>query len=207
MSVTGLSSDQLVIGTANGVGIYVADSLTTPAPTDTATDWGTGWVPLGYASDDGPTISSSTDTTDITAWQALGSLRSVITGRTITVQFQLMQWSAVNVALYWDIDTPTFDNTTGAYSFSVRSDQAGRRRQIGVDVKDGANIVRIIFPRVQLNAAGDLQFQRSAAAVLDVTFAALETDGVLLKQVGILPPVAAPISAPLTAPVSASSGD
>ncbi|MBO0713512.1 MAG: hypothetical protein J2P59_02060 [Acidimicrobiales bacterium] len=181
MSDTGLNSDQLVIGTANNPGAWMSQSLDTAAPTTIDGAWGTGWVSLGYLSEDGPTISQSTDTEDINAWQALGVLRSIITNRTATVQMQLMEWTPENLAAYWDIDTPV-PGTNGLLTFSVRSDEAGRRRQLGIDVRDGDNLVRLIFPRVQLNAAGDLQFQRSSAAMLDCTFAALETDGVLLHQ-------------------------
>lgn len=178
---SGLNSDQLVIGTANNPGAWMADSLTTAAPTTIDGAWPAGWVSLGYLSEDGPTISQSTDTTDINAWQALGVLRSVITSRTVTVQMQMMEWTPDNLAAYWDVDTPVA-GAGGLLTFSVRSDEAGRRRQLGIDVRDGDNLVRLIFPRVQLNSAGDLQFQRSAAAVLDCTFSALETDGVLLNQ-------------------------
>jgi hypothetical protein len=55
-------------------------------------------------------------------------------------------------------------------------------RQLGLDIKDGGNLARIIFPRVQLADKGDLQFQRSAAAPFDITFAALETGGALAKK-------------------------
>ena len=182
---SGLDSDQLLIGTANGPGIYLADAGT-DGPTDTEADWPSGWRSLGYATEDGVTLTPSTDTEDITAWQALGSLRSIITGRTVTCAFQLMQWSAQNLALYWDIEQPTI-NADGSFAFDVRSDQAGTRHAIGIDVRDGENRVRYILPRVQLSDAGDMQFQRSAAALLDVTFSVLETDLRLLRVVGLIP--------------------
>lgn len=200
MSDPGLNSDRLLLGTANGPGLWLAPINTAP-PTDVTTPWPAGWVSLGYASEDGPTVSSSTDSTDIRGWQSLGVLRSVITGRTVTVQFQLLEWSAQNLALYWDIDVPTIA-ADGSFQFDVRSDQAGQRHSMGVDVKDGENQVRLIFPRVQLNAAGDMQFQRGALAVLDVTFSALETNGMLLQVIGTVPSAgssAAAASAPVTA--------
>jgi hypothetical protein len=182
---TGLDSDQLVVGTANGPGIWLADAQTT-GPADADVDWPAGWTSLGYATTDGVTLANSTDTEDINAWQALGALRTLITGRTVTCAFQLMQWNATNLALYWDVDTPTI-GADGTFSFSVRSDQAGRRHAIGVDVRDGDNVVRYVLPRVQLSAAGDMQFQRSAAALLDVTFTVLETDLVLVQVMGHIP--------------------
>lgn len=198
-----LNSDSILLGTANGPGLWLAPVDTAP-PTDASTDWSTlpGWTSLGYASEDGPTVSSSTDSTDIRGWQSLGVLRSVITGRTITVQFQLLEWNAQNLSLYWDIDEPTIA-ADGSFKFDVRSDQAGQRHQLGVDIKDGENLVRLLFHRVQLNAAGDMQFQRGALAVLDVTFSALETNGVLLSVIGEIPSASPPASGGASAPASA----
>ena len=200
-TIAGLDSDQLLLGTAHGPGLWIAEADTAP-PASITDEWGTGWTSLGYASEDGPTISSSTDSTDIRGWQSLGVLRSVITGRTVTVQFQLLQWNDVNLALYWDIDVPTLA-PDGSFKFSVRSDQAGRRHTLGLDVEDGDNQVRLLFPRVQLNAAGDMQFQRGALAVLDVTFAALETGGKLLDVIGMVPSAGAGTFAAAAAPAPA----
>jgi hypothetical protein len=183
----GLDAEQLLVGTALGPGLWIAPYPTVPPGNDE--DFGGQWVSLGYASEDGPTVSSSTDTTDMRAWQSLAPLRSVITGRTVTIGFQLLQWNAVNLGLYWDVDTPVIA-ADGTFRFDVRSDQAGARHTIGLDVEDGPNRIRMIFPRVQLNATGDMQFQRGSLAVLDVTFAALETEGTLLTVLGRIPSAA-----------------
>jgi hypothetical protein len=200
-TVPGLDSDQLVVGIARGPGIWVAP-IGTEMPADIDEDFGEGWDSLGYASEDGPTVATSTDSEDIRGWQALGVLRSLITGRTVTIQFQLMQWNARNLGLYWDIDAPTIE-ADGSFAFPVRSDQAGQRHQIGIDVKDGDNEIRLVFPRTQLNAAGDMQFQRSAAALMDVTFAALEDAGRLVEVMGRVPSINAE---PFSAAIPAASG-
>lgn len=184
-TTTALDSDQLVVGTAHGPGIYLADTGATP-PADADAAWPAAWNSMGYATEDGVTLANSTDTEDINAWQALGALRTLITGRTVTVAMQLMQWNSQNLALYWDVDQPTIQ-ADGTFKFDVRSDQAGRRHAIGVDVRDGDNVVRYVLPRVQLSDAGDMQFQRSAAALLDLTFTVLETDLVLVQVIGRIP--------------------
>src|SRR5215467_1190909 len=193
-----LDSNAIMLGLANGPGLWLSPVGTAP-PTDLQTAFPAPWVSLGYASEDGPTVSSSTDSTDIRGWQSLGVLRSVITGRSVTVQFQLLEWNATNLGLYWDIDSPTIA-ADGSFEFDVRSDQAGQKHQLAVDIKDGANAARLIFPTVTLNAAGDMQFQRGALAVLDVTFSALETNGILLTVMGEVPSAggAVTLSAPAT---------
>jgi hypothetical protein len=183
-----LDAEELLVGTALGPGIWIAP-YPTQGPNDIHEAWGPSWSSLGYASEDGPTVASSTGSTDMRAWQSIGVLRSVITDRTVTVHFNLLQWNAQNLGLYWDIESPTVA-ADGTFKFDVRSDQGAQRHTIGVDVKDGPNQVRMIFPRVQLNATGDMQFQRGALAMLDMTFAALETDGVLLQVIGSIPAAA-----------------
>lgn len=202
MSDVGLSNDQLLIGTANRAGIYLAE-IGTPPPATLTAEFANPWVSLGYASEDGPTISTSTDSEDIRGWQSVSVLRTLITGRTVTVQFALMQWNALNMSLYWDID-PVTPEADGSFNYSVRGDQAGRRHSLGVDLKDGDNLLRLVFPRVQLNAAGDMQFQRGAAAMLDVTFSCLESEGRYVDVSGKIasPNGATPVS--LSAPVASA---
>lgn len=203
MSTTGLVPDELLIGTARGPGIYIAP-VGTAAPATLSAAWASPWRALGYATEDGPTVANSTDTEDIMAWQSRSPLRTVITGRTVTVQMQLMQWNGDNLAVYWDVTAPTVSD--GVYTFDVRSDQSGRRHSIGVDVQDGDNQLRIVFPRVQLSAAGDMQFQRGAAALLDVTFSALETDGRLATVMGSFTTATLEAPAPAEAPAPTTGG-
>lgn len=172
-----LNTDELLVGTAREVGLYVG-ALTAVDPANLEAPFATGWTGLGYASEDGASLSNSTDTTDLMSWQSTSPLRTIITGRTVTLQFQLMQITPLNIALYWDIETPTATN--GVFDFSVKSSEAGQRRKLAVDVQDGDNQKRYIFPRVQLTAAGDMSFSRGSATLLDVTFTALEHQGELV---------------------------
>jgi hypothetical protein len=178
-----LDPDEVQIGTANGPGIYLAP-VGTALPADTETDFATPWAILGYLSDDGPTVGQNTDSNDITPWQSVVPLRTVITSRAITLQFVLWQINAQTVALYFDADPETPD-ADGSFSMDVRSDSPQHLYAVAIDSRDGDRVLRLGFPRSSLSAAGDMQIQRGAAVPLDVTLSALDNAGVLATvQVG-----------------------
>lgn len=178
---SGLDADELLVGTANADGLYLAE-LGVAAPASAVAVWGSGWTPLGYATEDGVSIANGVDSTDINAWQSTAPLRSIITAQTLTVQFQLMQWNPLNLSLYWGVEPP--EVTGGAYHIEVNSASGARRRyQLGVDIRDGENRVRYIFPRCELTDVGDQSFTRGDAALLDMTFAALAAEGGTLLDI------------------------
>jgi hypothetical protein len=196
-----LDPDEVMVGTSNGPGIYATRTPSTPIPpigdiTDPAADWD-GWDPLGYLSDDGPTVGQSTDSTDITPWQSVVPIRSVITARGVTLQFVMWQLSAVTLAMYFDVDLPEADQD-GALDFDVRSDSPQHLYSVGIDARDGTRVFRLGFYRASLSAAGDMQIQRGAAIPLDVTLSALD-DGGRLANIKISGGAGAePISADLS---------
>ena len=172
-----LNPTEVQVGTANGPGIYLAPAGTEP-PDDTEDDWEDPWRILGYLSDDGPTVGSSTDSEDITPWQSVVPLRSVITGRQVTLQFVLWQLNALTLALYFDAPEPA-TATDGSIDMELRTDAPQRIHAIGIDSADAERTFRIAFSRASLSAAGDMQLTRGAAVPLDVTLSALDDGGIL----------------------------
>jgi hypothetical protein len=181
---TTINPSEVQVGTANGPGIYIAPAGTEP-PDDTGEDWESPWRILGYLSDDGPTVGSSTDSEDITPWQSVVPIRSVITGRSVTLQFVLWQLNAVTLGLYFDAEEPT-PGTDGSIDMELRSDAPQRLHAIGIDSADAERVFRISFGRASLTAAGDMQLTRGAAVPLDCTLSALD-DGGLLGRVQLGP--------------------
>jgi hypothetical protein len=167
---------EVQVGTANGPGIYVAPVGTAP-PTDTITAWAAPWQILGYASDDGPTIGQSTDVNELIPWQSAVPLRTVVTKRAVTVHFILWQINEQTLAMYFDQPVPVA--TAGAFSMDVLSAGAQQLYAIGIDTADGANCMRVIFPRASLSDAGDMQIKRGEAVPLDCKLSALDSGGVL----------------------------
>jgi hypothetical protein len=168
---------EVQVGTSNGPGLYVAPVGSTP-PADTSSAWADPWAILGYISDDGPTVGSSTTTQDIKPWQSRSPIRTVITERTMTVKFILWQLNPQTLAMYFDTDVPTAA-ADGSFATSVRTDTDQHLYMIGVDTADGGRAMRVIFHRASLSDAADMQIQSGAAVPLEVTLTALDDAGVL----------------------------
>ena len=92
-----IDADEVQVGAPNGPGIYIAEVGTDP-PDDTTADWGADWRILGYASEDGPTIGQATTSETLTPWQSVAPIRTVITGREMTVQFVMIQLNALTLS-------------------------------------------------------------------------------------------------------------
>jgi hypothetical protein len=170
-----LDPDEVQVGTARGPGIYLAPAGTEP-PDNTWDDWLAPWAILGYLSDDGPTVGQSVDQEDITPWQSVVPIRSVITGRSITLQFVLWQLNGDTIALYFDAD-PEDEDSDGLLTMKLRSDTPQHLYAVGIDSRDATRCLRLAFGRASLSDAGDMQITRGAAVPLDCTLSALDDSG------------------------------
>ncbi len=174
-----LNPSEVQVGTSNGPGIWVAP-VGTPFPADTWSPWVAPWKVLGYLSDDGPTVGQSTDSTDITPWQSAVPLRSVITGKSITLQFILWQLNELTLGMYFDVDPPAV-SADGAIDMTIRSDEPQHLYAVGIDSRDAERVLRLGFFRASLSDAGDMEITRGAAVPLDCTLSALDDGGRLAK--------------------------
>jgi hypothetical protein len=176
---------EVQIGTPNGPGLYVAPPGT-EMPANTWDDWEDPWRIFGYLSEDGPTVGQSTDSTDITPWQSVVPIRSIITARSVTLQFVMWQLNEHTLALYFDTDV-TNPDSDGLLDMEVRSDSPQHLYAVGIDAADAERVLRIGFSRASLTDAGDMQIERGSAVPLDVTLSALDDSG-LLAHILLGPP-------------------
>jgi hypothetical protein len=172
-----LNPDEVQVGTPNGPGLYLAPEGTA-APADTSSPWPSPWEILGYLSDAGPVIGSTTNTTSLTPWQSVAPLRTVITGRELTMQFVLWQLNALTLALYFDADVPTAA-ADGSLKMEVRTDTPQHLYAVGIDSEDTERVLRVAFHRASLSTAANIAITRGAVVPLDVTLSALDDTGVL----------------------------
>jgi hypothetical protein len=168
---------EVQVGTANGPGLYIAPEKTA-GPADTTSPWPAAWSILGYLSDAGPTVASATTTNSLTPWQSISPIKTVITGRDLTLQFVMWQLNELTLGVYFDADPPT-PAADGSLSMEVRTDTPQHLYSLGIDSADGDRAFRMIFHRANLSAAGNIQLQRGQAVPLDVTLSALDDAGVL----------------------------
>lgn len=176
-----LNPDNVLVGTANGPGIYLAP-VGTAFPTDVKTAPAAAWVALGYASEDGVKIGQSTTSESIKSWQSKTPVRTTVTEREFTLDFTLLEFSKANMALYFGAK---FDATGDqqSFSFDVRSDAPSYTYALLIDQKDGDQVTRLCVPRVSLTDAGDLEIMQGGAMGLPLTFAAQDDSGVLMKVI------------------------
>jgi hypothetical protein len=181
----GLDPEEVILGVANGPGIYAAKAgtklptapATPPGGSNVSVDFADPWRLIGYLSDDGPTVGTSVTSEDITPWQSITPIRSVRTEFGITMQF--VMWQAANVdnlAMYFDQE-PATPATSGEFRMEMRTDEPTHEYAIAINARDGDTIFRIGFDRATLTDNGDMQIQRSAPIPLDVTLSALDTNG------------------------------
>jgi hypothetical protein len=170
---------EVMVGTANGPGIWIAPERT-PAPADLTAPFEAPWVNLGYAADDGVTLGGATTSESFTPWQSKTPIRTIVTERTQTVQFIMWQLNETTLGLYFDADVPPA--AAGIIEFEVRSDAPSHTYAVCVDLLDGESQFRHYFPRANLETAGDMALTKGALVPLDVTLSALDDNGVLSKK-------------------------
>ena len=175
-----LDASEILLGLNNGPGLYIAPPGTA-GPTDLETAWGAEWLAVGYISDDGVTLGASTESDDLTPWQSTSPVRTIITGKSLTLQFAAWQTTPLMLGVFFDVEPPT--EALGVSTFDIRSDGGGILYAVGLDVKDGDNAFRVVFPRAQLSDNGDVTISRGSAIPWDVTLSALDDNGVLAHMI------------------------
>lgn len=171
-----LDSGNVVIGTANATGILIAP-VGTAAPTTVDEAWGAGWNTLGYLSEDGIELAKEVEANQIKAWQSKAPIRTVITGKSLSLDFTMIELTPLSMAMYFGEDTPA--GTDDEFTLQVLADSVAPEYAIGIDTKDGDVVVRYIFGRSTLSANGPITLEAANAQGMPVTLDALDDDGVL----------------------------
>jgi hypothetical protein len=172
-----IDNDEIVVG-ANG-SIYVANVGATE-PTDILSGWAAAWTNLGYATEDGVTITDGKTITDKMAWQSFHPVRKLVTGRMFTVSFTLIQWNLGSVVLAFgggSVSTPS----AGVYKYTPPTPENIDERALGIEWTDGAPSVhktyRLIVPRCIVSENVETVVSRTDSANLPITVAAVGEAG------------------------------
>lgn len=161
---------------------FVAD-LGTTLPTDLAAP-GTGFVDLGYMSEDGLTESRTEDRAEFTPWQETTPIRTEITGATKTFSITCWETNAAVVSLYYQTPTTDMTETTGVVSFDEQGRPAPDPRVFIFDVFDGDRQRRFICPRAEVTARGDIQYAAGNIVGYPLTISAYPgSDGVSIRRI------------------------
>lgn len=157
--------------------VYVAEVGTT-APVDVTTPFAAGWRELGYLDEDGVSITPSLDIEEIMAWQSMLAVKRTPTGMDLELQFNLIQVNQATSSLFF------FGNdwsaAAGLATMSMSSNPTLDERALAVEWNDDdGNTNRLIVPRGLVTDREELVLNRSEAVAFGVTFAALDSDGVV----------------------------
>lgn len=164
------------ITVANDGEVYVGDVGST-LPDDFST-LDPAFAGLGYATEDGVTLTVSPDVTEFRVWQSRQVVRRELNSQDLQAAFGLVQWNEDTVALAFGGGDITED-TPGVfrYDFPLPGDPLDERALI-VDAQDGSKRIRVVIPRGNVVDPVETQFQRSEMALLPITFRALQpSDG------------------------------
>lgn len=126
----------------------------TATPPATAAAATTGYIGLGYVSEDGVERTAKRSVEDITAWQNSATVRSVITDSKTVYKFTLIETNKDSVEFAFGT-TVSQTATEGTYSADPAA--TGGRKQHILDVIDGANLRRETFEG-ELTSLGAIKF-------------------------------------------------
>ena len=174
-----LTAAEVRVGTPGPTGGLWVAPAGTALPIDTKTAFTTPWLPLGYVSDAGATVGQNTTKQDITPWQSIAPVRSVITLREMTLHMILWQVNAQSLAIYFDADQPVPSPTDGSFTMPVQADKGGHIYAFAVKSVDGNNVLIIGMTRASLTDAGDMALTRASAVPMECTLTAQVDNNVL----------------------------
>lgn len=161
-----------IVVAANGQ-VYVAPVGTTLPTTPTGT-LNTAFVGLGYCTDDGVSLKVSQEISEINSWQSRQAVRRDLQAQEIQASFGLQQWNEDTVPLAFGGGAITALGGGGyRYDFPEEGDGLDEYAMV-IDAVDGSIHQRFVFARGNAVEAVETNFKRGEAAILPITFKALE---------------------------------
>lgn len=167
-------ADELVVA-GNGQAWFAPTSATLPDLGDDPTaGLDAAFIPAGYITEDGATLTVSSEVTDFMAWQSRTAVRREKQTQDIQFSFTLQQWNSENISFAFGGGTVQ-DEGGGIWSYQFPGpEDALDERALVVDAQDGDNNFRFVFPRGNVTEAVETQFTKTATAQLPITFKALQ---------------------------------
>jgi hypothetical protein len=165
------NAGQVLVGASGKV--WTAE-LGVTAPTNAATAMPAGWYDLGYVSEDGATFTEGKEITDIGAWQSFYPLRKIVTSRLVTVSFGLEQWNNATIELALGGSVTA---NAAEWKYEPPAPEVLDLRQLAVEWFDGALQYRLYIRRGLVSENVEINLQRTSAAMLPITFSAMDAGG------------------------------
>lgn len=149
-------------------GAISSGTTKTTLPTDATTNLPTGFVKLGYVSEDGLTNGIDTDVENIKAWGG-DTILTVRTSRTETFKFTLVQALDVDVLKeVYGQDNVSGDLATGI-TVKHNNTELPRRAFVIDMLMTGNAVKRIVVPAGQVTEVGDVTYVDGTAVGYETT--------------------------------------
>lgn len=169
-----MSASQVGIGSADVTGaIFVAPKGTT-LPTDATTNLSGSFVLLGFTSDAGVTISESTSTEDLRAWEGRTVVMTAVTEYTESVSFTPIQCNSDVAKLMWGNDAVTIGGDG-----SIHAKHHGKTMEpvvIAIETTPRTGIVKRYTGTFQLTERGEHVMNGAQVEGRQLTFKAIADD-------------------------------
>ena len=164
-----LSSANVRVGVTGELSVA---KTTATAPTGT-TGALTGFVGLGYVSDDGVTEERERDTETIVAWQNADKVRTLVTEGSLKFSLTLIESKAEVIELFYG---STVKKTTTHGEIDVFPTRTGGRRSFVLDVIDGDSHKRIYIPEGEVSEVGEIEYKSDEPIGYEVTIEAYASE-------------------------------
>lgn len=168
-----MSNDPLQLVIA-GNGSINAAPLGTTLPTNPTEALDAAFTNLGYATEEGVTLTCTPDVKDFGAWGSLQAIRRIRNAQEIAAAFELQQWNRDTVPFAFgggEITEPT--PGVFRYEFPEAGDDPDDRVLV-IDSVDGERNMRVILARGNVTEAVSSNFRTDDRAILPISFKALK---------------------------------
>ncbi|NYI05248.1 phage tail tube protein [Allostreptomyces psammosilenae] len=161
-----------------GTGRVLVAPLSSAAPTDTATQWGSAWKDLGYTTTDGIKFTKKDKIDPVDTWQSVSPVRFVYADRELTLKFSLLQFNEDTLPFVFGGDAVTETPAeSGVFTYEIANNPKFDERMLGIEFSEGDAITyRFVIHRGQVTDTDEVQLTRTAATKLGLTFTALSVD-------------------------------
>ena len=173
----GLDPDNVIIGAANGPGLWLAP-VGTARPTHSYDDFTGDWEAVGYLTEDAVKIGVETDSEDIMVWQSLSAIDTLLKAKKLSLEFTMVEATGANLAIYFDTDAPTVD-PDGSFDMNIPTTPAGKKYAAALDTVYSGTVFRIFFDRVTLKSNSEIALGNTKTIPFGVTLSALDNAGSL----------------------------
>lgn len=155
--------------------IYTAVVGTT-LPTTATMSLNAAFKELGYADEDGVSITPGVEVTDIAAWQAATPVKTSLDSISLEISFNLLQANQDTWALYFF--NTAWANNFGQGKVTVSSNPGTQEKALIIEWDDDlADTSRLVVPRAFIADREALQLVRNDVEKVGLTFRVLDNSG------------------------------